>query len=141
MSIELVMPSYHLILCGPLFCLLSIFQVYLVTVVVHRGDEKSSACAIHVINLFVSFNTSELSLKLKPERPLVYWIRFTHRMGMQQNSMCTLCFNPLLFTKMSFLSVLNEFMLVPWKCVINTISEQRQGYFSNLKPFKFIKVA
>ena len=41
---------------------------------------------------------------------------------------------------MIFWSVLVEFILVPWRCVVNANTEQRQGYFSNLRPFKAIKV-
>ena len=42
---------------------------------------------------------------------------------------------------MIFWSLLMEFILVPWRCVVNANTEQRQGYFSNLRPFKAIKVA
>ena len=63
-------------------------HVYLVAVIVHCNDQKSSfyLCGSN-ISLFVSSNTLELSFNSKPRKGHYFTVaNFTHLIGMEQNS-------------------------------------------------------
>ena len=52
-----------------------------------------------------------------------------------------MCIYSFEFYKDEFLKILIDFILIPWRWVLNAKTVQRQGYFRNLRPFKTIKIS
>ena len=84
-------------------------HVYLVAVIVHCNDQKSSfyLCGSN-ISLFVSSNTLELSFNSKPRKGHYFTVaNFTHLIGMETNSQVYFLFYSHAFSKDDFLKCFN----------------------------------